>query len=132
MNLAQTKVALENSVGENIKKNLTEGAEVKTLYDINKGCMLVEIVQHNDRKENENTSNIMCYNFQYNEEAKELLTVAFNRAYIYDAIGIAVVNNEAITLSESFIAAIKKLIVDGMDEVYNPKTEAKGSDNIAE
>jgi hypothetical protein len=50
--------------------------------------------------------------------------------YLYDALGIAVVNNETVPVSRSFLEAMRTIIALGMDKIYNP--EKYSDEKVAE
>lgn len=119
MNLAQMKVALEQSVQDALKQSLDAEIAVNTAYDADNGVMLIELRKEFEKKDNH--SNILCYNIQFVEESKELNIVAFNRAYIYDGLGVAIVNNEPVTISNIFMQDMSQIIEFGMDRGYHPE-----------
>lgn len=121
MNLAQMKIALEESVTAEIKDNLKGDVEVNTSYDIQNGIVISEITSVTPRTEDGNSSSILCYNVEYGESDSDVKITAFNRVYLYDALGIAVVNNETVPVSRSFLEAMRTIIALGMDKIYNPE-----------
>ena len=121
MNLAQMKIALEESVTAEIKNNLKGDVEVNTSYDIQNGIVISEITSVTPRTEDGNSSSILCYNVEYGESDSDVKITAFNRVYLYDALGIAVVNNETVPVSRSFLEAMRTIIALGMDKIYNPE-----------
>lgn len=121
MNLAQMKIALEESVTTEIKRNLKGNVEVTTSYDIQDGKIVSEMITVTPRTEDSNSSSILCYNVEYNEADGDVRLTAFNRVYLYDALGIAVVNNETVPVARSFLEAMRTIIALGMDKVYNPE-----------
>lgn len=121
MNLAQMKIALEESVTTEIKRNLKGDVEVTTSYDIQNGKIVSEMITVTPRTEDSNSSSILCYNIEYNESDGDVKLTAFNRVYLYDALGIAVVNNETVPVARSFLEAMRTIIALGMDKVYNPE-----------
>lgn len=121
MNLAQMKIALEESVTTEIKRNLKGDVEVATSYDIQNGKIVSEMITVTPRTEDSNSSSILCYNIEYNESDGDVKLTAFNRVYLYDALGIAVVNNETVPVARSFLEAMRTIIALGMDKVYNPE-----------
>ena len=121
MNLAQMKIALEESVTAEIKNNLKGDVEVNTSYDIQNGVIVSEMITVTPRTEEGNSSSILCYNVEYSESDNDVKITAFNRVYLYDALGIAVVNNETVPVSRSFLEAMRTIIALGMDKVYNPE-----------
>lgn len=121
MNLAQMKIALEESVTAEIKNNLKGDVEVNTSYDIQNGVIVSEMITVTPRTEEGNSSSILCYNVEYSESDNDVKITAFNRVYLYDALGIAVVNNETVPVSRSFLEAMRTIIALGMDKIYNPE-----------
>ena len=121
MNLAQMKIALEESVTAEIKNNLKGDVEVNTSYDIQNDIVISEITSVTPRTEDGNSSSILCYNVEYGESDSDVKITAFNRVYLYDALGIAVVNNETVPVSRSFLEAMRTIIALGMDKIYNPE-----------
>jgi hypothetical protein len=130
MNLAQMKIALEESVTAEIKNNLKGDVEVNTSYDIQNGIIISEMITVTPRTEDGNSSSILCYNVEYNEADNDVKITAFNRVYLYDALGIAVVNNETVPVSRSFLEAMRTIITLGMDKIYNP--EKYSDEKVAE
>jgi hypothetical protein len=130
MNLAQMKIALEESVTAEIKNNLKGDVEVNTSYDIQNGVIVSEMITVTPRTEEGNSSSILCYNVEYGESDNDVKITAFNRVYLYDALGIAVVNNETVPVSRSFLEAMRTIIALGMDKVYNP--EKYSDEKVAE
>lgn len=130
MNLAQMKIALEESVTAEIKNNLKGDVEVNTSYDIQNGIIISEMITVTPRTEDGNSSSILCYNVEYNEADNDVKITAFNRVYLYDALGIAVVNNETVPVSRSFLEAMRTIIALGMDKIYNP--EKYSDEKVAE
>jgi hypothetical protein len=119
MNLAQMKTALENSVTDALKQSLDPNIEVVANYDANTGTILAELKRESEIQDNR--SNILCYTIQFVEETKETTIVAFNRNYIHDGLGIAIVNNEPVAISSKFIADIAQIIEFGIDRGYHPE-----------
>jgi hypothetical protein len=130
MNLAQMKIALEESVTAEIKNNLKGDVEVNTSYDIQNGVIVSEMITVTPRTEEGNSSSILCYNVEYSESDNDVKITAFNRVYLYDALGIAVVNNETVPVSRSFLEAMRTIIALGMDKIYNP--EKYSDEKVAE
>jgi hypothetical protein len=130
MNLAQMKIALEESVTAEIKNNLKGDVEVNTSYDIQNGVIVSEMITVTPRAEDGNSSSILCYNVEYSESDNDVKITAFNRVYLYDALGIAVVNNETVPVSRSFLEAMRTIIALGMDKIYNP--EKYSDEKVAE
>lgn len=130
MNLAQMKIALEESVTAEIKNNLKGDVEVNTSYDIQNGVIVSEMITITPRTEEGNSSSILCYNVEYNEADNDVKITAFNRVYLYDALGIAVVNNETVPVSRSFLEAMRTIIALGMDKIYHP--EKYSDEKVAE
>lgn len=121
MNLSQMKIALEESITTEIKNNLKGDIEVHTSYDIQNGKIISEMITVTPKVEGSNSSSILCYNIEYNEADGDVRLTAFNRVYLYDALGIAVVNNETVPVSRNFLEAMRTIIVLGIDKVYNPE-----------
>lgn len=119
MNLAQMKIALENSVKEALQMSLDQGIEVNTSYDANTGTMLAEL--KNASEVVDGRSNILCYTIRYAEETKEIAIVAFNRVFVHDNLGIGIVNNEPVAINNKFMTDIAQIIEYGMDKVYHPE-----------
>lgn len=130
MNLAQMKIALEESVTAEIKNNLKGDVEVSTSYDIQNGVIVSEMITVTPRTEEGNSSSILCYNVEYSESDNDVKITAFNRVYLYDALGIAVVNNETVPVSRSFLEAMRTIIALGMDKIYSP--EKYSDEKVAE
>lgn len=119
MNLAQMKTALENSVTDALKQSLDQNIEVAANYDANTGTILAELKRESEVQENR--SSTLCYTIQFVEETKETTIIAFNRNYIYDGLGVAIVNNEPVAISSKFIADIAQIIEFGIDRGYHPE-----------
>jgi hypothetical protein len=124
------KIALEESVTTEIKKNLKGDVEVNTSYDVQNGVIVSEMITVTPRTEEGNSSSILCYNVEYSESDNDVKITAFNRVYLYDALGIAVVNNETVPVSRSFLEAMRTIIALGIDKVYNP--EKYSDEKVAE
>lgn len=127
MNLAQMKIALENSVVEALKRSVLENVVVNAIYDANNGIMTAELVEQkpveNDR------SSVLCYNIKYVEETGSTTIVAFNRVYLHDSLGISIASNEAIPISSDFMTNITQIIFIGMDMVYHPENYTLPEEN---
>lgn len=119
MNLAQMKVALEQSVQEVLQKSLSEGINVVTSYDVNGGFIIAELKE--EKEIDESRSSILCYSIRYTEETKETAIVAFNRVFVKDALGVAIVNNEPVSITNTFINDIAQIIAIGIDKAYHPE-----------
>lgn len=119
MNLAQMKTALENSVSDALKQSLDQNIEVVVNYDANTGVILAELKRVGEVQDNR--SNTLCYTIQFVEETKETTIIAFNRNYIYDGLGVAIVNNDPVAISSKFIADIAQIIDFGIDRGYHPE-----------
>lgn len=119
MNLAQMKIALENSVTDALKQSLDPNIEVVVNYDANTGTILSELRRVSEIQDNR--SSTLCYTIQFVEETKETTIVAFNRHFIYDELGVAIANNEPVAISNKFMTDIMQIIAFGIDRGYHPE-----------
>lgn len=118
MNLSQMKKELENSVKEALTQALNEGIDIRATYKIDEGIMVVELMQVAERKDDR--SSILCYNISFVEETKETSIIAFNRTFLYDGLGVAIVNNEPVAINSKFMADISSVIWSGMAPICAP------------
>lgn len=119
MNLAQMKQALESSVAEALKQSINKDVEVKTSYDANNAVMIAELIERKQIQENSNS--ILCYNIRYAEETGLVSIIAFNRVLVTDVLGVSLVNNEAVVITNKFMNDIAQIIAVGIDRVYHPE-----------
>lgn len=121
MTISQLKTALEASVTQELKNNLQGDVNVITEYDVNNEVIRSELQIITPKAENSNRSNIICYNIEFHEANGDISILAFNRIYLYDALGVAIVNNESIPVSRAFLEAMGTIISLGMNKVYHPE-----------
>lgn len=119
MNLAQMKQALENNVVESLKNRIQQQVEIQASYDANSGTMVVEMTEASPLQNGR--SSILCYNIKVTEETQATSIIAFNRVYMHDGLGISLVNNEPVAITNSFMNDIASIILIAMDQVYHPE-----------
>lgn len=121
MTISQLKNALETSVTQELKNNLQGDVNVITEYDVNNEVIRSELHIVAPRAENSNRSNIICYDIEFHEANNDISILAFNRVYLYDTLGVSIVNNEPVPVSRAFLEAMGTIISLGMDKVYHPE-----------
>lgn len=119
MNLAQTKVALENKVVDFLKNSLQEEVDVTANYDANNGFMTV-ILKENKPEEG-NKKEQLLYSIIYNENEDDIAITALSRITISDEFGPSIITHNGIPVAGAFLNGVKQIIVTAMDVVYHPE-----------
>ena len=122
MNLAQTKVALENKVVDFLKNSLQEEVDVTANYDANNGFMTV-ILKENKPEEG-NKKEQLLYSIIYNENEDDIAITALSRITISDEFGPSIITHNGIPVAGTLLNGIKQIIVTAMDVVYHPEKYA--------
>ena len=107
------KSKTQENIISTIQRMVNEGVTVQCNYDFENEIVTVLLLE--ERKQNDVIEGIIVYNCQYNKEQDALAVTGFARRYGYDAFGIALVNNEPVTVDESFIHGIKSGITIGLN-----------------
>lgn len=112
MNLKMIKSKTQENIVATIQRMVGEAVNVQCNYDFENEIVTILLLE--EHKRDDVLEGLVIYNCRFNKEENALSVTGFARRFGYDAFGVAFINNEPITVDESFIHGIKSGITIGL------------------